>query len=115
MVSQNIDLGNPINTTIVSGDAGFDWNAFDNVIVYLIGTVKTLKLSVVAKAGYLPLTISDTLTLLIEVGGANAKQLGRGEVTFNIFIDKDNIQQEIVKSTLFGINYIDNSIKSEIV
>lgn len=114
-VSQEYDLGNPINSTIVAQDQNFNWNDYDNVVVYLIGKVSKLKLSVIAKEGYLPLTIQDAQTLLIEVPGKTAKTLGKGDVKLNIWVDSENVQQEIVKSTLFGINYIDNEIKSEIV
>ena len=115
MATQDTDLGNPINTTIVAGDITFDWNDYENIIVFLIGKLKTIKMSLVPKVGYLPLTIVDPLTLLIEVTGKEAKTLGRGEVLLNIFDDSNGTQSDIVKSTPFGINYIDNQIKSEVV
>ena len=112
---ETTDLGNPINTTIVAQDPAFDWNAYDNIIVYLIGKQKTLKMSVVDKAGYLPLIIVSASTLKIEVEGKYAKTLGLGEVYLNVFYDNADVQKEIIKSTPFGIEYINNSIKYEVV
>jgi hypothetical protein len=112
---ENIPLGNPINTTIVAQSVDFDWSDYDNVIVYLIGKFKTLKMSVVAKTGYLPLTIQSASTLLIEIKGKDAKTLGLGEVLVNIWIDSADVQSEIVATTPFGINYTNNQIQSEIV
>jgi len=111
----NVPLGNPINTTIVAQSVNFNWSAYDNVIVYLIGKFKTIKMSVVAKTGYLPLTIQSASTLLIEVKGKDAKTLGLGEVNFNVWIDSNSVQNEVVAVTPFGINYTNNQIQNEIV
>lgn len=115
MASENIPLGNPINTTIVSTDVAFDWGAYDNIMVYIIGKLKTLKMSVVPKTGYLPLTIESPSTLAITIKGKDAKTLGLGEVNFNVWYDSANVQSEIIAVTPFGINYTTNPIQNEIV
>jgi hypothetical protein len=110
-----VDLGNPINSLITTADANFKFSDYENVIIYLIGSMKKIKMSVLPREGYLPLTVVGDKAIAIKLTGAVAKTLGRGDLKFDIYFQKADEQGEVVKSLPFHITLVDNSIKSEII
>lgn len=116
MASQQLYLGSPISTTQIALSAGFSYNNYENIVIYLYSNnVKTVKLSTVAKTGYLPLTIVSATELKIEVPGNVTKNMGRGEIRFEVFYDEADPMEDLLGGTEFGIELVDNRIKQEVL
>lgn len=114
--SKKLYIGSPISTVIVATTAGFSFNDYENTIVYLYSNnAKTVKLSVLPKTGYLPITIVNDTQLKIDVQGNITKKMGRGEIRFEVFHDDSNPMENLLGGTLFGIELVDNQIKQEVI
>jgi len=115
MASKQLYLGSPIESTLVATTVGFSFNDYINIFIYLYTGGKVIKMSVLEKDGYLPLTIISDTQMKIEVAGNITKTMVKGEIMFEMFDDNMNPMDDLLGGTLFGIEMVDNKIKAEVL